>query len=92
MGYESVGVVNGYIYTFDVYTGKDTSSATMHAHGLSYSIVMKLVQSYMKKGHIIYTYNFYSSPQLFEDLRNEGTYASSTVRTNKKYFPDFLKP
>ena len=84
--------VNGYICTFDVYTGKDTSGATMHAHGLAYSIVMKLVQSYLKKGHIIYTDNFYSSPQLFEDLRNEGTYASGTVRNNRKHFPDFLKP
>ena len=55
-------LVNGYICTFDVYTGKDTSSATMHAHGLAYSIVMKLVQSYLKKGYIIYTDNFYSSP------------------------------
>ena len=84
--------VNGYICTFDVYTGKDTSGSTMHAHGLAYSIVMKLVQSYLKKGHIIYTDNFYSSPQLFEDLQKEGTYASGTVRTNRKHFPDFLKP
>ena len=84
--------VNGYICTFDVYTGKDTSGSNVHAHGLAYSIVMKLVQSYLKKGHIIYTDNYYSSPQLFEDLRKEGTYASGTVRTNRKHFPEFLKP
>jgi len=84
--------VNGYICTFDVYTGKDTSGSTVHAHGLAYSIVMKLVKSYLKKGHIVYTDNYYSSPQLFEDLWKEGTYASGTVRTNRKHFPDFLKP
>lgn len=95
VGRESVGVVwliNGYICTFDVYTGKDTSGSTVHAHGLAYSIVMKLVQSYLKKGHIVYTDNYYSSPQLFEDLWKEGTYASGTVWTNRKHFPDFLKP
>ena len=54
--------VNGYICTFDVFTGKDTSGSTVHAHELAYSIVMKLVQSYLKKGHIIYTDNYYSSP------------------------------
>lgn len=84
--------VNGYICTFDVYTGKDTCGSTVHAHGLAYSIVMKLVQSYLKKGHIVYTDNYYSSPQLFEDLWKEGTYASGTVRTNRKHFLDFLKP
>ena len=30
-------------------------------------------------------------PQLFEDLQ-EGTYASGTLRTDKKHFPNFLKP
>ena len=84
--------INGYICTFDVYTRKDTSGSTVHAHGLAYSIVMKLVQSYLKKGHIVYTDNYYSSPQLFEDLWKEGTYASGTVRTNRKHFPDFFKP
>ena len=84
--------VNGYICTFDVYTRKDTSGSIVHAHGLAYSIVMKLVQSYLKKGHIVYTDNYYSSPQLFEDLWKEGTYASGTVRTNRKHFPDFLNP
>ena len=84
-------LINGYICTFDVYTGKDTSGSTVHARGLAYSIVMKLVQSYLKKGHIIYTDNYYSSPQLFEDLE-EGTYASGTVRTNRKHFPVFLRP
>ena len=46
----------------------------------------------MKKGHIIYTDNYYSSPQLFEDLQKEGTYAIGTGRTNRKHFPAFLKP
>ena len=41
-----------------------TSSATMHAHELAYSIVMKIVQSYLKKGHI-YTELLLESPTLW---------------------------
>lgn len=81
--------VNGYICTFDVYTGNDPPAVLLCMP--MDSIVMKLVQSYLKKGHVIYTDNCYSSPQLFEDLLKEGTYASGTVRTNRKHFPEFLK-
>ena len=52
---------------------------------------MKLMQKYLNKGHMLFTDNFYTSPKLFHDLLNEGTYACGTIRQNQKYFPDELK-
>ena len=64
-----------------MYTGADPAKPT-HPKGLSYDMVMDLMQSCLGMGHAVYMDNFYSSPQLFEDLLSEGTYASGTVCTN----------
>ena len=37
--------------------------------GLTYAVVMKLVEGLQNKGHHLYCDNFYSSPDLFTDLR-----------------------
>ena len=51
---------------------------------------MNLLSSLLGKGHIVYTDNFYSSPQLFQDLLDKSTLASGTVRKNRKNFPKNL--
>ena len=53
---------------------------------------MKLLAPCLHKGYTVYMDNFYASPQLFKDLLSVSTYASGTLRTNRKHFPDSLKP
>ena len=79
----------GYIYSFDVYTGADPSIAKS-SNGQAYDVVMNLLSSLFGKGHILYTDNFYSSPQLFYDLLQKSVLASGTVRKNRKKFPKNL--
>ena len=82
--------VNGYIYTFSIYCG---ANSTDHAHpkGLAYDVVFKLLEPCLHKGYSVYTDNYYSSPVLFEDLLAAGTTATGTIRTNRKHFPKILK-
>lgn len=67
--------VTGYIHKFQVYTGKDTECT----NGLAYGVVMHLLEDLQEEGRVLYVDNFYTSPLLFEDLFERGTYASGTV-------------
>ena len=82
--------ITGDIYSFDVYTGANPS-VPKHPKDQAYSVVMKLMESVLGTGHVVYTDHFYSSPVLFEDLLAKGTLASGTVRTNRRNFPQDLK-
>ena len=83
--------VSGYILTFDVYCGTN-SSQPAHPKGLAYGVVMKLVQPFLDKGYTVYMDNFYSSPDLFQDLLDREMAATGTVRLNRRNFPEQLKP
>ena len=78
-----------YIYNFRVYTGK---SDTNLEHGLAYRVVMNLLEDVMDSGRTLYTDNFYSSPVLFQDLYDQGIYATGTCRSNKIHFPKSILP
>jgi hypothetical protein len=45
----------------------------------------------LEKGHHIYMDNYYTSPELFDLLELNGTYACGTVRTNRQEVPKALK-
>lgn len=59
----------------------------MSTHGLAYGVVMHLLEDLQEEGRKLYVDNFYTSPTLFEDLYERGTFASGTVRVNRKHFP-----
>ena len=46
--------INGYISSFDIYTGKDPSHPN-HPKGLAYEVVIKLVEPFLNKGYVVYT-------------------------------------
>lgn len=73
----------GYIYNFEVYTGKHE----VPENGLAYGVVFRLMNDLLESGRVLYVDNFYTSPHLFEDLYERGIFASGTVRTNRKNFP-----
>ena len=49
---------------------------------------MDLLEDLQDKGRLLYVDNYYTSPVLFEDLYERGTYTSGTARVNRKHYPD----
>jgi hypothetical protein len=73
---------NAYVLNFDVYTGAGTQTS------LPYSVVMKLMEGYFDKNHVVVMDNYFTSVPLFMDLLSRSTYACGTVRKARKYFPE----
>ena len=80
---------NGYTVDFNIYIGKDAAKESSE-HGLSYDVVMELMQPFLNQGYHLYLDNFYTSPQLVEDLFERGTLSTGTVKVNRKDFPKCL--
>uniref|UniRef100_A0A671UTR0 PiggyBac transposable element-derived protein domain-containing protein n=1 Tax=Sparus aurata TaxID=8175 RepID=A0A671UTR0_SPAAU len=76
---------SGYTLRFKIYTGKTNTASE---HGLSYDVVMNLIQpSCLGTGYHIYMDNFYSSPKLFMDLAKMKFGACGTYRESRRGCP-----
>lgn len=60
-------------------------------NGLSYDVVMKLASPFLDQEYRIYMDNYYTSPQLLKDLYKKKTYATGTMASNRKGFPEEIK-
>ncbi len=80
-----VADITGYTIDFDLYEGK---SHTSSSNGLSYDVVMKLLQPYVNQGYQLFCDNFYSSPTLFCDIIPLGIVATNTLNTNRRGIPE----
>lgn len=78
----------GYLYQFDIYTGKDQEA---NEEGLGYRVVMKLGGNLPRNTHLVFV-NFFSSLALMEALYHRGILATGTVRMNRKGLPKDLCP
>lgn len=89
---------SGYIIGFEVYTGKGTASVSNTANTMdpnctrTTKLVMGLMEKYnlLDRGHCLYMDNYYTSPELCEELYFRETYSCGTVRSNRKGFPSTL--
>ncbi|XP_052008079.1 piggyBac transposable element-derived protein 4-like [Xyrauchen texanus] len=79
----------GYMQNIIIYTGSTTDIQHYEGLGISGSVVMTLLAPYLKKGHILFVDNWYSSPTLFQHLLSLDTGACGTVRANRKGMPTF---
>ena len=79
----------GYVLKFEIYTGAHEGT---REKGLSYRVVMELMEPFQGKGHCLFIDNFYTGPKLLLDLLERGAYSAGTVRPNRKGFPPDLKP
>ena len=86
--YELCDSENAYCCVFRLYTGKTEQAVSKH--GRTYDLVMSLMHDYLRKGHILYIDNYYTSPQLLMDLHKKGTGATGTAR-NRKGFPPAVR-
>ena len=79
----------GYTYNFSVYTGKAENRNS--TNGLGYEVVMDLCKQIFGQGYKLFTDNFYTSVQLFEDLLKHKVTACGTMLLNRKGVPMELK-
>lgn len=78
---------NGFMNDFQVYTGKEGNVPEANLGG---RVVLDLMDSVLNLGHHVYCDSFFSSPDLFLKLWNEGTVACGTVKPNRKGLPKDL--
>lgn len=76
----------GYLFEFDLYTGRKTNAEV----GLGESVVLNLTQKLNGLGCEIYFDNFFNSPRLQYKLMMKNLKACGTVRTNRKNIPKNL--
>ena len=93
---------NGYTIAFDIYTGKNDGSnlcddmAELVGVDPEFTTATKLVVGLLAscgllyKGHHVYLDNYYTSPELYDELHLHNTYACGTVRRNRRDVPKAL--
>ena len=86
---------SGYCIGLEVFTGNKNSQCISISKPLdpTASITTKLVLGLLEKcklldkGHHIYMDNYYSSPDLMEELDLRSTFSAGTCRSNRKFLP-----
>ena len=81
--------LNGYISEFEVYTGKKANAVEKN---LGSNVVKTLTQHYMNTFRHVYFDNFFTGVGLLLDFLKSGLYGCGTLRSNRKGFPEDLKP
>ena len=67
-----------YCLQFEMYT-KNAEGGNAK-HGLSYRVVMSLMELYLKKGYNLYMDSFYTNLAFFRALLDRQTYACGTIK------------
>ena len=57
----------------------------------THGTVRELTRKIEVRGHKLYMDNFFSSPELFDDLANKQIYYCGTVRPNRRGMPQDLR-
>ncbi|XP_020298409.1 piggyBac transposable element-derived protein 4-like [Pseudomyrmex gracilis] len=76
----------GFLLDFIVYTGSDTDYEKFDL-GVSGDIVAHFMQPYCNEERVLYTDNWYTSPQLSDYLHDRNTGLCGTVKKNRKGMP-----
>ena len=81
----------GYTYDMTVYLGRDRQRTAQHLTA-THATVSELTKKIQGRGHKLYMDNYFSSPDLFDDLATKQIYCCGTVRPNRKGMPQDLNP
>lgn len=76
----------GYLSQFEVYRRKESDGG-----GLGSRVVKKLTEDLVGSECLVVFDNFFASPELLQGLFDDGIYAVSTVRQQRKKLPETLK-
>jgi hypothetical protein len=72
-----------YLLRFEVYAGKEVRSAD----GATYDTVMRMLQGYEDKAHVLFVDNWFTSPAVLDALKQRGIRCCGSVRRNRKGMP-----
>jgi len=75
----------------NVYLGQDRQRAAQHLTA-THATVTNLTREVEGFGHKLYMDNFFSTPDLFDDLDQKKNYCCRTVRLHRKGMPKDLIP
>ena len=75
---------SGYTGDFNIYAGRST---TYSGNGLSFDVVMELIEPYVFQGYELFIDNFYTSPVLLEKLLEYGIVATGTLIVTRRNVP-----
>jgi hypothetical protein len=93
--YELCDCTTGYLWSFLVYTGKDTkvdSHLITADTSKTTAIVLKLVEPLLKRGRTVWMDYFYNSPSLARTLKiTHNTDCVGTLKLNRKDVPPKVK-
>ena len=78
----------GYLYDFQVYTGKSGGNAK---RGLAHRVVTDLVVQLHDIGTVLYIDNFFTSIPLLKELSELSVSVMGTIRNNRKDYPKALQ-
>ncbi|XP_020298701.1 piggyBac transposable element-derived protein 4-like [Pseudomyrmex gracilis] len=84
--FELADCETGFLLDFIVYTGSDTDYEKFDL-SVSGDIVAHFMQPYCNEGRVLYTDNWYTSPQLSDYLHDRNTGLCETVKDNRKEMP-----
>ena len=76
---------SGYVYNWDLYTGKPRDGA--QEMGMTHRVVRELVEPIFDRGRHVYMDNYFTSPQLFQTLKDNDTGACGTLKLNRRGVP-----
>ena len=79
----------GYTYSMKVHLGRERQ-CTAHHVTATHATVTELTRK-IGRGHKLYMDNFFSSPELFDDLANKQIYCCGTIRPNRRGMPQDLR-
>ncbi|CAG9312798.1 unnamed protein product [Blepharisma stoltei] len=74
-----------YLWNYEIYPGK---SAKIE-NNIAKAVTLRLIEELRSNWHHIYCGDWYSSPELFRILTNQGFGATGAVRKNRKGLPKF---
>jgi len=74
-----------------VYLGRDRQRTAQHLTA-THATVSELTKKIQGRGHKLYMDNYFSSPDLFDDLAMKQIYCCGTVQPNRKGMPQDLGP
>ena len=92
--YELCESSSGYLWSFIIYTGKDTVFQTALLSddtNKTTAIVLSLVEPLLEKGRTLWMDNFYNSPALAQRLKSLKTDCVGTLRLSRKDVPQRVK-
>ena len=91
--YQVCESTSGYVVGFEIYTGKSGVDNVTPVMDVGCTKTTKLVMRLLHEnrllgtGHCLYTDNYYTSPELAQELYLKNTFLCGTVRGNRKGLP-----